>query len=176
MPVKGGQDKIPAGSNFDKPVTADFLLSKCDRHLKYHKVMWKVLLNANPTSSNPLELSKEISRLRFVAGNNGSGSIVFDKTVGSSTIPIITNLSQLPGYNPFPVPVSGTTTLYYSGGSHSTLGFHWKSGNYGVIKEVKDIYKIGTLNFIDVENTQGVSHTIRIFPGYFMDGCQLDQR
>lgn len=177
LPIKGGEDRIPAGSNLDKPVLADFALSKCERHLKYHKIMWKLLLNANPSDSNPLQLSSEISRMRFVPVNSASGHIVFDKSFNTIDVPAITDLNQPFGSNVFPISVTGTTVLHtLNNGSFSSLGFHWKSGNYCIIKEVKDIYKVGTSNFIDVENTQGVSHTIRIFPAYLMDGCQLAQR
>lgn len=177
LPVKGGQVKNPMSSQLDKPIIADFLLSKCDRHLKYHKVMWRVLLNANPSSSNPLELSREISRLRVKPVNNAIGHIIFDKGSSSLVLSPITNLSQVSGYNPFSVPVSGTEILHnLENGTISTIGFHWETGNYGNIKDVTDIYKVGSLHFLDAVNDQGTSHTIRIFPGYLIDGCQLEQR
>ncbi len=161
------------GPSLEKPVKPDFALSKCERHLKYQKIMWKVLLNANPSNSNPLELSKEVNGLRFVPANNATGSIVFDKTAGSIPIPLISILSTVQGYSPYPVPVTGTSVLYQNNNSNCILSFHWETGSYGIVKEVKEIYKIGVQNYIDVISSTGSSYTIKIFPGYLMDGCQI---
>ncbi len=174
-PIKG-KSKIKKGSIISDQFGSDKGLKKCDIHIKYQKIMWKHLLNNQNASGVPLDLSSKIPKLRITNGSVGIAKLIFRGGVKSIKMPPLTNIKPVTGYNPFPVPVTGTGILETFGPYTLTISFHWETGSYGIIKDVEEIYKVGSLHYIDVKNTNNVSHTIRIFPNYRMDGCPLPQK
>lgn len=175
LPLKEGD--IKGQQDLNDQYKADFALSKCDRYMRFHKRLWQTLLNSNPTVNNPLELSKEISRLRFLPGTNATGHIVFEKINGAIKLPPLTSFSNSFSQGPYPFPMTGTTVLVNGQNNNiTTVGFHWETGNYGTIKKVEDIYIIGGQHFIDVINIAGINYTIKILPYYEFDGCTVPTR
>jgi len=171
--------KQPNSTSIGKPIRASFGMKKCERYMRNYKRLLKIVITANPSESNPLEITKQVGRAYIVYKQGSKGHIVMDKTFKCVAFPPINQFITSPPIGLYPVTTTSFSFLdtNENGQSNdSSVGIVWEAGNYANVIQVTDVYKIGNQAYADIKRSNGAMESIMIFPEHLMDKCEIPVR